>query len=62
VEEELGPQALQRGELRIHTTMDPDLQHAAVETSQDVLPYPSDPSAAVVTVEPQRGAIRALAG
>src|SRR5215210_1170172 len=62
VEEELGPQALQRGGLRIHTTMDPDLQHAAVETSQDVLPYPNDPSAAVVTVEPQTGAVRALAG
>jgi penicillin-binding protein 1A len=62
VEEELGPQALQRGGLRIHTTMDPDLQHAAVETSQDVLPYPNDPSAAVVTVEPQTGAVKALAG
>jgi penicillin-binding protein 1A len=62
VEEELGPQALQRGGLRIHTTMDPDLQHAAVETSQDELPFPNDPSAAVVTVEPQTGAIRALAG
>ena len=62
VEEELGPQALERGGLRIHTTMDPDLQHAAVETIQDVLPYPNDPSASVVTVEPQTGAVRALAG
>jgi membrane peptidoglycan carboxypeptidase len=62
VEKELGPEALQRGGLRIHTTMDPDLQHAAVETPQEVLPYSSDPSAAVVTVEPQTGAIRALAG
>jgi membrane peptidoglycan carboxypeptidase len=62
VEEQLGPQALQRGGLRIHTTMNPEMQHAAVETSQEVLPYPHDPSAAVVTVEPQTGAIRALAG
>ena len=62
VEEELGPRALRLGGLRIHTTMDPDLQHAAVETSNDVLPEPDDPSAAVVTVEPQSGAIRALAG
>src|SRR5215210_1318297 len=62
VEERLGPQALQQGGLRIHTTMDPDLQHAAGETTKDVLPYPSDPSAAVVTVEPQTGAVRALAG
>jgi len=62
VEDELGPQALQRGGLRIHTTLGPDLQHAAAETSQDVLSYPNDPSAAVVTVEPQTGAVRALAG
>ena len=62
VAEELGPKALRVGGLRIHTTMDPDLQHAAVETSQDVLSEPDDPSAAVVTVEPQSGALRALAG
>src|SRR5215210_7573654 len=62
VEEELGPRALQVGGLRIHTTMDPDLQHAAVETSEDVLSEPDDPSAAVVTIEPQSGAIRSLAG
>ena len=62
VEEKLGPRALQLGGLRIHTTMDPDLQHAAFETSESVLPHPDDPSAAVVTVEPQTGAIRALAG
>jgi membrane peptidoglycan carboxypeptidase len=62
VEEELGPQALRLGGLRIHTTMDPGLQHAAVETSDEVLSEPNDPSAAVVTIEPQSGAIRALAG
>ena len=62
VEEELGSRALQLGGLRIHTTMDPDLQHAAVETSTEVLSEPDDPSAAVVTIEPQSGAIRSLAG
>jgi membrane peptidoglycan carboxypeptidase len=62
VEEKLGPRAVRLGGLRIHTTMDPDLQHAAVETSEDVLSEPDDPSAAVVTIEPQSGAIRALAG
>jgi penicillin-binding protein 1A len=62
VEEELGPRALRLGGLRIHTTMDPGLQHAAVETSNGVLSEPADPSAAVVTIEPQSGAIRALAG
>ena len=62
VEAKLGPRALQEGGLRIHTTMDSDLQHTAVETSQNVLSWKDDPSAAVVTVEPQTGAIRALAG
>ncbi|MEJ7814648.1 MAG: transglycosylase domain-containing protein [Rubrobacter sp.] len=62
VEERLGSRALQLGGLRIHTTMDPDFQNAAVETSDDVLFESTDPSAAVVTIEPQSGAIRALAG
>ena len=62
VEERLGPEALGRGGLRIHTTLEPELQRAAVEESDGALSEPGDPSAAVVTVEPQSGAIRALAG
>jgi penicillin-binding protein 1A len=62
VEERLGPEALGRGGLRIHTTLNPELQRAAVKESDGVLSEPGDPSAAVVTVEPQSGAIRALAG
>ena len=62
VEMELGPQALGRGGLRIYTTLEPELQQAAVESSEVVLFESTDPSGAVVTVEPQTGAIRALAG
>ena len=62
VEAELGPEALERGGLRIQTTLDPELQREAVESSQEVLPEVDDPSAAVATVEPQSGAILALAG
>jgi membrane peptidoglycan carboxypeptidase len=62
VEMELGPQALGRGGLRIHTTLEPELQRAAVESSEVVLFESTDPSGAVVSVEPQTGAIRALAG
>jgi penicillin-binding protein 1A len=62
VEMELGPQALGRGGLRIYTTLEPELQEAAVESSEVVLFESTDPSGAVVTVEPQTGAIRALAG
>ena len=62
IEEKLGPEALARGGLRIHTTVDSELQHAAVDSSEDVLSEGADPSAAVVTVQPQSGAIRTLAG
>jgi penicillin-binding protein 1A len=62
VEAEVGPEALGLGGLRIHTTLEPDLQRAAVESSEQILFESTDPSAAVVTVEPQTGAIRALAG
>ncbi len=62
VEGQLGPEALEQGGLRIHTTVDPELQHAAVESKNNVLNQATDPSAAVVTVEPQTGAIRALVG
>jgi penicillin-binding protein 1A len=62
VEERLGPEALGLGGLRIYTTLRPELQRAAVESSEVVLFESTDPSAAVVTVEPQTGAIRALAG
>ncbi len=62
VERELGPEALGRGGLRIYTTLRPELQREAVEVSKQTLSQPDDPSAAVVTIEPQSGAIRALAG
>jgi penicillin-binding protein 1A len=62
VELELGPEALGRGGLRIYTTLRPELQRAAVESSEVILFESTDPSAAVVTVEPQTGAIRVLAG
>ena len=57
VEDRLGPEALGRGGLRIYTTLEPELQRAAVEESGEVLSEPDDPSAAVVTVEPQTGAL-----
>ncbi|CAN5679313.1 hypothetical protein BH24ACT22_BH24ACT22_18040 [soil metagenome] len=62
VQDELGDEALARGGLEIRTTVKPDLQRTAVESAEDVLDETDDPSAAVATVEPQSGAIRALAG
>jgi membrane peptidoglycan carboxypeptidase len=62
VEDRLGAEALARGGLRIQTTLEPEMQRAAVEVSEETLPLEDDPAAAVVTVEPQSGAILALAG
>jgi penicillin-binding protein 1A len=62
LDEKVGTEAVRLGGLRVHTTLDPALQKAAVEESGEVLSGEDDPSAAVVTVEPQSGAIRALAG
>ena len=62
VEAELGADAIRRGGLRIHTTLDPEMQKEAVASIPEVLDLPDDPSGAVASVEPQSGAIRALAG
>jgi len=62
VEKEIGPEVLERGGLAIHTTLDPTLQQEAAESVEETLDESGDPSGAVASVEPQNGAIRALAG
>ncbi len=62
VEDELGDDAIEEGGLRIRTTINPEMQREALESIEETLYAPDDPSAAVVSVEPQSGAIRALAG
>lgn len=46
--------------VKVHTTLDLDLQKAAVHALSTVLPSKSDPEAAVVAVDPRNGDIRAL--
>lgn len=62
VEARLGPESLKQGGLRIYTTLDPALQETAVSNTAAVLDQAGDPSAALVSVEPATGAIRALTG
>ena len=62
VETKLGPEALAKGGLEIYTTLDPALQKAALDSIEDALYLSDDPSGAVASVEPQNGAIKALAG
>ena len=54
--------ALFTGGLRIHTTLDEDVQEQTVEAVGDVLSEEDDPSAAVVVLEPGSGAVRAIYG
>ena len=62
VEKEIGAEALERGGLTIYTTLNPALQQEAVDSVEETLNESGDPSGAVASVEPQNGAIRALAG
>jgi penicillin-binding protein 1A len=48
------------GGVRVRTTLDLNLQKAAVHALHAVLPHASDPEAAVVAVDPRNGDIRAL--
>ncbi|MDX6379156.1 MAG: hypothetical protein QOI57_180 [Rubrobacteraceae bacterium] len=61
-ERDLGSEAVKRGGLAIYTTLDPKLQQEAVDSIKGTLDWSGDPSGAITSVEPQSGAIRALAG
>jgi penicillin-binding protein 1A len=55
-----GPARVRSGGLRVYTTIDPRLQVAARKAIKDTLYYPTDPAAAVVSINPANGAIRAM--
>jgi len=56
-------QALLEGGLRIYTTLDPKLQSDAEQAIGDVISRPAtDPSAALVSIDPTNGYVRAYVG
>ncbi|GAC1326465.1 MAG: hypothetical protein NVSMB13_11440 [Mycobacteriales bacterium] len=57
----VGDDQLFRGGLRVTTTLDLDLQKAAVAALTQVLPNPKDPEAAIVAIDPRTGDIKAIA-
>jgi penicillin-binding protein 1A len=57
---EYGANTVRTGGLRVYTTIDPRLQLAAVHAIRDTLDERSDPSAAIVSIDPHSGAIRAM--
>jgi penicillin-binding protein 1A len=60
LERQYGANTVREGGLKVYTTIDPRLQRLANNAIHDVLPYRTDPAAAIVSVEPGTGAIRAM--
>jgi penicillin-binding protein 1A len=58
--EEYGFNTVRRGGLRVQTTIDPELQQVGLEAMRSALPYSTDPSSALVSVDPRNGHIRAM--
>lgn len=60
LESKYGAATLQNGGLRIYTTIEPRLQADAERSIRETLDEPHDPAAAIVSVQPGTGAIRAM--
>ena len=57
---EYGAKTVQSGGLRVYTTIDPAFQRAATRAIRDTLYLKDDPAAALVSINPANGAIRAM--
>jgi penicillin-binding protein 1A len=55
-----GAQTVRSGGLRVYTTIDRRFQRAALASIRKTLDRPSDPAAALVSIDPRTGAIRAM--
>jgi len=58
--EKYGAETVRRGGLRVQTTIDPQLQQVGLEAMRSTLPYSTDPSSALVSIDPRNGHIRAM--
>ena len=59
--EQYGVGVYRQGGLKIHTTIDPELQDAGRAAINGALPYSTDPSSAIVAIDPATGYIKAMA-
>jgi penicillin-binding protein 1A len=57
---EYGAQTVQSGGLRVYTTINPAFQRAAQDAIRQTLNEKNDPAAALVSINPDNGAIRAM--
>jgi penicillin-binding protein 1A len=58
--EKYGVNTVRKGGLRVYTTIDTKLQEVGAEAMRSALPYPEDPAAAFVSIEPSTGHIKAM--
>jgi len=59
--ERYGVEAVRDGGLRVYTTIEPRLQRVAVDAMRSALPYSTDPSSALVSIDPASGEIETMA-
>ncbi len=62
LQQEYGTNTVRSGGLKVYTTIAPGLQRAATVAITNVLTYSTDPAAAIVSIDPRTGAIRAMVG
>jgi penicillin-binding protein 1A len=55
-----GVNTVRKGGLDVYTTIEPRLQDVGLEAARSALPYPEDPSSALVSIDPSNGHIEAL--
>ncbi|HEV2590411.1 MAG TPA: PBP1A family penicillin-binding protein [Gaiellaceae bacterium] len=60
LEQQYGANTVREGGLKVYTTIDPRLQRLALKAMRTELPYSTDPAAALVSVQPGTGEIRAM--
>src|SRR5438132_695588 len=60
LQKQYGSNTVRSGGLKVYTTIDPRLQRFAIEAIKSTLSYTTDPAAAIVSINPANGAIRAM--
>jgi penicillin-binding protein 1A len=58
--ERYGVDAVRKGGLKVYTTLDPHLQEVGLEAMRSALPYSTDPSSALVSIDPDNGEIESM--
>ncbi len=58
--EAYGANTVRKGGLDVYTTIEPRLQEVGLEAARSALPYPEDPSSALVSIDPSNGHIEAM--